>query len=371
MDASSQLQEQIDKQRKLIKADGYPMSIGELLSMYKDGDLFIQPSYQRFFRWDLEQKSRWIESLLLGIPAPSIFVAQRQNGVWDVVDGLQRLSTIFEFMGILKEPSGKLKAALVLEGTRYLPALDGTSWESGEKTMSEDQRRFLKREKLDIKIVKRESDESSKYELFQRLNTGGSALSDQELRNCMLVSIDESFFDWIQSLSTDTSFIGTVPLPERLMQERFEVELVLRFILFRNIDTNEFKKITSLTTFVTDKMLALVNNKSFDRAAEESLFRNIFQVLATALGDDAFRKFNTKNQKFTGAFLYSAFEIIAMGLGHSATPRVSLADPDKIVAIIKEKVWADAGAVGSKTGESAVARLQRTLELGRKIFKAS
>src|SRR6478672_9756366 len=100
------LQKEIDTQRRQIKADGYPISIGELASMYKEGDLDIHPAFQRFFRWDIDQKSRWIESILLGIPTPSVFVAQRKDGVWDVVDGLQRLSTIFEFMGILKNREG-------------------------------------------------------------------------------------------------------------------------------------------------------------------------------------------------------------------------------------------------------------------------
>src|SRR5262249_30131097 len=100
------------------------MSIGELANMYRDGDLDIHPAFQRFFRWDANQKSRWIESLLLGIPTPSVFVAQRKDGVWDVVDGLQRLSTIFEFMGILRDDKGQLKPPLVLEGTRYLPSLE-------------------------------------------------------------------------------------------------------------------------------------------------------------------------------------------------------------------------------------------------------
>jgi hypothetical protein len=61
------LQDEIDSQRKQIKADGYPISIGELVSMYKDNELDIHPAFQRFFRWDPEQKTRWIESILLGM----------------------------------------------------------------------------------------------------------------------------------------------------------------------------------------------------------------------------------------------------------------------------------------------------------------
>ena len=92
------LQQEIDEKKKEIFTDGYPMSIGELSSLYSENELDIHPEFQRFFRWTTLQKSKLIESILLGIPIPSIFVSQREDGVWDVVDGLQRLSTIFQFM---------------------------------------------------------------------------------------------------------------------------------------------------------------------------------------------------------------------------------------------------------------------------------
>ena len=95
--AADDLQGQIDAKRREIQTEGYPMSVGELTNLYRDDELDIHPEFQRFFRWTQKQKSRFIESLLLGIPIPSIFVYQRQDGVWDVIDGVQRLSTIFEF----------------------------------------------------------------------------------------------------------------------------------------------------------------------------------------------------------------------------------------------------------------------------------
>src|ERR1700690_4336180 len=99
--------EEIETKAQTIHTDAYPMSIGELISVYKDEELDIHPEFQRFFRWTELQKSKFIESILLGIPIPSIFVSQREDGVWDVVDGVQRLSTIFEFTGVLRNEDGK------------------------------------------------------------------------------------------------------------------------------------------------------------------------------------------------------------------------------------------------------------------------
>ena len=89
------LQKEIDLMRAEIRTDGYAMSIGEWISLYEKNEIDIHPEFQRFFRWTLEQKSRFVESILLGIPVPSIFVYQREDGIWDIVDGLQRLSTIY------------------------------------------------------------------------------------------------------------------------------------------------------------------------------------------------------------------------------------------------------------------------------------
>ncbi len=107
------LQMEIDRARAEIRTDGYPISIGEWMSIYEKKEIDVHPEFQRFFRWSSRQKSRLIESILLGIPIPQIFVAQRPDGVWDVVDGLQRLSTIFQFTGILHNEQGGAYATLL------------------------------------------------------------------------------------------------------------------------------------------------------------------------------------------------------------------------------------------------------------------
>jgi uncharacterized protein with ParB-like and HNH nuclease domain len=89
------LQAEIDKKRQEIRPDSYSMSIGEWISLYQQGEVEIHPEFQRFFRWNDYQKTRLIESIILGLPIPPIFVSQRDDGVWDVVDGLQGLSTIY------------------------------------------------------------------------------------------------------------------------------------------------------------------------------------------------------------------------------------------------------------------------------------
>src|SRR5690606_26504081 len=85
-----QLTEELKGARKKVVTDGYDMSLGEVASMYRNGELVIDPNYQRLYRWDDTRRTRFIESLLRGIPVPPIFVFQRGTGIWELIDGLQR-----------------------------------------------------------------------------------------------------------------------------------------------------------------------------------------------------------------------------------------------------------------------------------------
>ena len=190
------LESELETARRTINTDGYPMSIGELTNLYRDGELLISPPFQRLFRWSDSQKSRLIESILLGIPLPSIFVAQDEEGKWELVDGLQRVSTLLQLQGLLDSEDFP---ALTLTGTKYLPSLEGVIWEStSEPSLSSAQRLDIKRAKIDLKIVQRGSDPQTKFDLFQRLNSFGSRLSNQEIRNAQLVGANPAFVAWLR-----------------------------------------------------------------------------------------------------------------------------------------------------------------------------
>ena len=126
------LQKEINERSSKIFRDSYQMSIGELINIYKDEEMDIHPEFQRVFRWSEFQKTRLIESIMLNIPIPSIFVSQNVEGIWDVIDGVQRLSTIFQFVGIFKDDEGKLYEPLILQKTDYLPSFEGMMWTNSD-----------------------------------------------------------------------------------------------------------------------------------------------------------------------------------------------------------------------------------------------
>lgn len=364
------LEEEILARKNEISTDGYPMSIGEIANLYRDKEIDIHPEFQRFFRWSILQKSKLIESILLGIPIPSIFVSQREDGVWDVVDGLQRLSTIFEFMGILRDEDGNLLPPSKLVKTDYLPSLDGKLWDSEDQDVSftQAQRISLKREKLDLKIVKKESGENVKYELFQRLNTLGSKLSDQEVRNCLLVMIDKGFYNWLRNLSNNEDFLNVLALPERMIDEQYNMELALRFIILRHIDVTEIKTTQDLGAFITDKMIEFTAPDQLNLGEEEDIFIRTFAYLNATSAESTFKRYNKDKDRFEGKFLLSAFEAIGIGSGVNIDTLQEKSN-DEFIAKLKE-IWADE-TFSSKTGSgvNVTSRVPVIVPLGIEMLK--
>jgi hypothetical protein len=339
MATTEQLQTEIDKFRKEIRSESYPMSIGEIMSLYEDRELDLHPEFQRFFRWTDLQKTRLIESILLGIPLPAIFLVQRDDGVLDVVDGLQRLSTIFRFLGVLRDEEDKvIEPPLRLQSTKYLPSLENVVWElpepdeeigrSGPQDASERidddetvalstaQRLVFKRAKLNLIILERLSDPDAKYELFQRLNTGGSELSDQEVRNCVLLMINRPFFLWMQGLADLPDFANSLTLTDRKQQERYDLELVVRFLVMATLKPG-LSGPRDLGEFLTDEIVELAKAPTYDQSAVGSRFAGVMNVLNESLGSDAFLPYRPDRDAFSGGFSVAAFEAITYGVGEN------------------------------------------------------
>src|SRR5688572_21528492 len=108
---SELLSQQLGKQRRMVDFDTFDIQVQEILRMLEDGQISVAPAYQRQFRWDIERCSQLIESLMLGIPIPNLFMATNEDNTWETVDGVQRLSAIVKFAG-----SPMLRERLQLDG---------------------------------------------------------------------------------------------------------------------------------------------------------------------------------------------------------------------------------------------------------------
>lgn len=362
------LAEELKARVKEFKTDGYPMSIGEILNLYENDELIINPNFQRFFRWSPTQKSRLIESILLGIPTPAIFVYQRDDGVWELVDGLQRVSTVLQFVGKLKDSQGKLLQPLKLSGTKLLPSLEGVTWEDGESNpnpLPKPLQLDFKRSKIKVEIIQKESDANAKFEVFQRLNTGGTFLSEQEVRNCLLVMLNQPASEWLESVSQTPAFQDCLSLTDRAIAERDDMELALKYLALSRYDLAG----KDVSDYLTESVEKLFIEQDIATPAEKARFEKLFLLLNKATGEATFRKYN--GGKFQGKFLDSAYEPIAVGLGHNLDS-YDENDPADI-ALVETKIrslWADPEMLANVgSGTNAKSRIPRLVALGRQHFR--
>ena len=251
------LKNELEKESHEISTDSYPMSIGEILSNYEAGEINLSPEFQRLYRWKDDQKSKFIESIFLGIPIPSIFVSQQGDGTWNVVDGVQRLSTILEFTNNLETKTEEL----ILSKVPLLSSLEGMTWEQ----MPIELKRKFRKEKLTFNIIKTENSLKAQYELFQRLNTGGTFLSPQEIRNCLLIMVNTDFYNEINNLKNDDNFKTILNFNDfdRRIEEEYPMELIVRYFIGRGeVDFSKYDYTTLIAEFFDSEIIKILNDSS-------------------------------------------------------------------------------------------------------------
>lgn len=350
------LPDEVATARKRIFRDGYDISFGELVSLYEKQELVIQPEYQRLFRWDQTQKTRFIESLLLNIPIPPIFVFSDENGRWELVDGLQRVSTVLEFMGLRKDADGNVVPPFACDGTALLPSLKGVLWplegaaandvpadgapavvpvaqpvaELNPAAAEEVSalplplQLTVRRSRIRVEILGQETDAHAKYELFQRLNSGGTNLSEQELRNCVIIAINRDAFDKIRQMTANVDFLRLAKIGDDRINRQYLNELVVRFLVLRHFD---YQRGLDVHEYLDKGIVSIVEDDQFDWNAEQTCFNQTMDAIVRSSGDDAF----LKNARFSLAM----FEFITLGLS-KAVDRGDDLDTD----ILREKIEA-------------------------------
>lgn len=365
------LKEEIEHARQQVVTDGYDMSLGEIINLYKDNELVIDPVFQRLFRWEDDRKTRFIESLILGIPIPPIFVSMDDNGVWELVDGLQRLSTVLQLTGDLRGEKAAELGPLILNGTRFLPSLNGMRWPSDtstdENTLDKSIQLELKRSRLRVEILKAESDTTAKFELFQRLNTGGAGLTPQEVRNSIAVQINREFHEWLTLCASNDDFVVTTNQTDTALESQAGVELALRFFAFRNVD---YVAGLDVHEYLDDALFQLASNSDFDRDAEKAVFDSTFLFLRQALEDKAFKRWN--GATFSGKFLMSVFEVLATGTSHNvaALEQMDGETRSKFIRDRAKDLWEnETFAANSGAGVRGTTRLARLLPIASDIMK--
>jgi Protein of unknown function DUF262 len=264
---------------KLIRVDPKVFSVRQVVDMIDDNELDLAPDFQRRRVWRRRQKSLLIESLLLRIPLPAFYFSADSEGRLQVVDGVQRLSTIYEFV----------------HGNWPLDHLEYLGTELNGMTFSELRgsiwwRRILSTQIL-ANVIDPQTPDAVKFDIFRRINTGGSPLNAQEIRHCMSTSRSREF---LRTLCDTPSFVKTVGKKIVDHVRMVDRELALRYAAFKLLDSiDEYQQYASMDDFLTamnrkldDPKQVLDRHLSKLKSGFEAAMNNAFTIFS----NHAFRK---------------------------------------------------------------------------------
>jgi hypothetical protein len=266
----------LDKKQRELLTSTIDYNLESLSQLINNRVIDLAPKYQRRFRWDESRKSKLIESFLMNVPVPPIFLNEDDFGKYSVIDGKQRLSSINDFI------SGKL----ALSNLTVFKDLNGRNFFD---LPIEFQNSLKIRATVRAIIILRQSDKDIKYEVFQRLNTGGVKLNAQEIRNSAFPS---KLNDKIIELSESKKFHKMLGIKSkaksRIYQEMTDAELVLRFFSLKD----NWPKYPGGLKSILDSYLD--NNKTFNDEQVKILeidFNKTLENVELIFGDDgSFRR---------------------------------------------------------------------------------
>lgn len=312
MSKSMDLISEIEDKIKTVRTRSLDLSFNELLDMYKDGELIIDPEYQRLFRWSEVQQSRFIESLLLEMPIPPIFVVEQEEGKYELIDGLQRVSSYIHFRGEHPEYQGEEEDSekprfLKLEGCDICESLNDLIYSTLPITLQIR----LKRNFIRVEVLRKESDTRLRYHMFKRLNTGGSKLSDQEVRNCTIRLLSLDFNNFLIVCSQYPPFKKCISrVSKEKIEQKYDQELVLRFFSIKNLQE---KYVHDVGSYLTECMEYFSSGSdNFNYQEEQDIFQSTFDVLNKTLGEEAFSPANPSRKGLSSRFAIYHYEAISL-----------------------------------------------------------
>lgn len=234
-----------DPNKIKVRRDIY--SIREIfIMMEQDKSIDLNPEFQRYFVWDNSQKSQFIESLLLGLPIPLFYFAENEDLTYNVVDGLQRLTTLRQYMRNDFPIKGIERLGKDLNGKYFKP--DEKKRIAPNKALPAPMVRRIEGTQLVINVIEASSPPQVKFDIFQRINSGGKHLNNQEIRNCIATPstrrmLHEMVHNDLFKIVTGNS------VSERRMDDQ---ELALRFIGFSLVYNSELEYNGNMTYFLNN-----------------------------------------------------------------------------------------------------------------------
>jgi uncharacterized protein with ParB-like and HNH nuclease domain len=271
-----------DPEKIKVRRDIY--SIREIFESMKEDAIDLNPEFQRYFVWNNTQKSQLIESLLLGLPIPIFYFAETKENTFNVIDGLQRLTTIRQYM----QNEFPLKGLEYLKDKytgRYFKTDEGNNI-SEDRALPRAMSRQIEKTQLVVNVIEASSPIQVKFDIFKRINTGGSHLNNQEIRNCIAGKSTRTLLRNMVHTELFREATGN-SISDKRMDDQ---ELALRFIGFYLVQKKMMEYSGNMTVFL-DRLVEHLNDmKEKDFQVFSKAFNTALLNCKYLFGKYAFRK---------------------------------------------------------------------------------
>jgi Protein of unknown function DUF262/HNH endonuclease len=272
----------IPQERGILTEMG-DIEVDALYRKYRNKKLILQPDFQRKYVWDTKKASKLVESAMLRIPLPIIYLSEEDNNKLFVIDGQQRLTSFFSFIDG-EFPDHK---PFKLIGMTSFPELNGKSFDEIDEMMQDRVRDC----KLRAITFLKGSDEDIKFEMFERLNTGAVQLNPQELRNCIYGG---QFNAALKEMAMEPDFRAI--FGQKSSETRMkDVEFVLRFCAFYHKSYLNYKP--PMKSFLNQEARDNRHISASEIIELKASFKNACQIVRSVFGEHAFKRFNRGNSK--------------------------------------------------------------------------
>lgn len=347
-------------------------TLREVVEQIIDADIDLSPDFQREYVWVEKQKTRLIESILLGIPLPAFYFNQDMDGKYQIVDGVQRLSTIAAFM--------KGEHTLHATHLEYLKSYDGLKFNN----LGTLEIRRFKSTQIVVHVIEPTTPTGIKYDIFSRVNTLGSPLKPQEIRHAMSTSRSREFLNhFIKNpyfdKATDYNFwkkseSGELIRNSGRMTDR---EIALRFCAFRISTLDEYRKFSSLDNFLINFTERLDGKGEYDPISDSEMadlfvaFENSMELAFHVLGENAFRRI--EDGKRRGPINRAIFESQSIAL--SFFPKEQIMEHSQeirtaLINLFQDTEYTKSVTVGTGAPNSVKTRLQKPIMTIMDILKS-
>ena len=346
IDLSEEEQEDVTPFRYSLTNYGADYTVDSIQDRFNKKKLAI-PDFQRKYVWDIKKASRFIESLILGLPVPGVFLSQKSAGPLMIIDGQQRLMSIKMFYDEKFGESGK-EEVFRLKGVQN--ELEGKTYES----LNEDDKSTLDNAVIHATIIKDTSvdqdTDTSIYMVFERLNTGGMILQPQEIRSCVFPG------EFNKLLGNLTNNVYWQKIYKKRSSRKKDEELFLRFFAFLYVNDKYEKK--GLKNFLN--LFMKINKDLSKNLTSQELsetFNATIEIAAKYIGDTAFKRGTTINA--------AIFESVMVGIAKRLKQNTPI-DGDKVLQIydklMRDQEYIEATSMDTASVNSVNTRLNKAIQ---------